>query len=316
MSKVDSVLVLGGSGFLGQAVVTAAVSQGLRVHALARSDSASAAVAARGAVPLRGDAAIPAGWVGRIGGVSAIVDLTQPALPSRLTVRAVRRMARQRLAATSAMVSELAALPKAERPWWISVSGTDDLLPDTAGLLSSQSALRTKPRGFAHIGLPVRAVIAASPLVATYVYLGQMVYGPGKAYERFVVDALRSGKARMVGTGNNTLPLTQVEDAAAALVCLLKEGSEALAGRSVVTVPATPATQRDLFTLTGSALQSHAPSTVPAGLVAIVAGRINAEVMALDACCNPDILLELGFTFRHETLASGVAASLSALART
>lgn len=47
--------VTGGSGFLGQAVLSLAADRGLRVLALARSTTAAARVSARGAVPVRGD---------------------------------------------------------------------------------------------------------------------------------------------------------------------------------------------------------------------------------------------------------------------
>jgi uncharacterized protein YbjT (DUF2867 family) len=48
-------LVTGGSGFLGEYVLRAAVSRGYQVTALARSDAAAARVAALGAEPARGD---------------------------------------------------------------------------------------------------------------------------------------------------------------------------------------------------------------------------------------------------------------------
>jgi nucleoside-diphosphate-sugar epimerase len=47
--------VTGGSGFVGQALIRRLVAGGREVHALARSDSAAAKVAAAGATPFRGD---------------------------------------------------------------------------------------------------------------------------------------------------------------------------------------------------------------------------------------------------------------------
>lgn len=313
MSVPHSVVVLGGSGFIGQAVVSAAVAAGLRVVALARSDVSAATVASLGAHPLRGDVGEPGGWMAECGGADAILDLTQPAVPRRLTVPAITRMAERRVATSRAMLEALLALPPASRPWWISVNGTDDLLPDGSGVLSSRSGLRSAPRGFAHIGLPVRAAIEASNVDATFVYLGQMVYGPGKSYAGFVVDGIRTGKARIIGSGNNRLPLTHVDDAAAALTHLLTMGRRKLVGATVVAVPATPATQRELFALTAAALGRPIPARVPTALAALAAGRVNAQVMTLDARCDPDLLTATGFTFRHETLATGVTGSLAVM---
>lgn len=313
MSASRSVLVLGGSGFIGQAVVTAAVAAGLRVSALARSESSAVTVAALGARPVRGDTQSPADWITECAGVDALIDLTQPAVPSRLTVRTVGRMAQHRLAATQSMLDALDTLPESARPWWICVNGTDDLLPDPSGVLSSRSPLRAAPYGFAHIGLPVRAVLEASSIEATYVYLGQMVYGAGKAYTGVVVEGIRTGKAKIVGSGNNILPLTHVQDAAAAIIHVLRIGREEMVGRTVVAVPATPATQRDLFALTAQALNRPVPSRVPTALAALVAGRVNAQIMTLNAHCDPDLLTATGFTFRHHTLAGGIVATLAAI---
>jgi len=313
MSIPRSVVVLGGSGFIGQAVVPAAVAAGIHVLAVARSDTSAAIVAALGAHPVRGDVGSPSGWMAQCAGTDAMVDLTQPDVPARVTVRAIGRMAESRVAMTRAMLEALATLSPSMRPLWISVSGTDDLLPDSSGVLSSRSGLRSAPRGFAHIGLPVRAAIEASNVDATFVYLGQMVYGPGKSYASFVVDGLRTGKAKMVGARNNTLPLTHVDDAAAALVHLLGRDRRELVGRTIVAVPATGAIQRELFALTAAALGRPVPGSVPTALAALVAGRVSAQVMTLDARCDPDPLTATGFTFHHETVESGVAASLAVM---
>jgi nucleoside-diphosphate-sugar epimerase len=49
--------VTGGSGFLGQRLIAALVARGVRVTAMARSDTAAAAVTTLGATPARGDLA-------------------------------------------------------------------------------------------------------------------------------------------------------------------------------------------------------------------------------------------------------------------
>ena len=50
-----SVLVTGGTGFLGRALVERLLSIGNLVKALARSDASSSALGALGAEPVRGD---------------------------------------------------------------------------------------------------------------------------------------------------------------------------------------------------------------------------------------------------------------------
>ncbi len=106
---------------------------------------------------------------------------------------------------------------------------------------------------------------------------------------------------------------TAVDDAAGTLIHLLNADRRELLGRTVVAVPATPATQRDLFALTAAALGRPTPGRVPTVLAALAAGRVNAQVMTLDARCNPDLLTATGYTFRHETVQSGVTASLAVM---
>ena len=254
-----SVVILGAAGFVGAAVTRAAVAAGYRVLAVVRSPGALEYVETSGAHPLRGDAAVPGAWIHATAGADALIDLTQPALPTRLTVRAMTRMAHQRLATTEALLGAFRTLPAERRPLWISVSGTDDLLPDARGVLSSASRPRQRPRGFAHIGLPVRAALAASGEAVAFVHFGQMVYGPGKAYAAVIAEGVRTGSARVIGRGDNRLPLTHVHDAAAALTHLVALDRAQLAGRTIVAAPASPDTQRDLFTLTARALGAPAP---------------------------------------------------------
>ena len=65
---MPSAFVTGGSGFIGGALIERLRREGWEVRALARSDTAEAAVRERGAAPVRGDlgdtAALEGGTVG------------------------------------------------------------------------------------------------------------------------------------------------------------------------------------------------------------------------------------------------------------
>jgi hypothetical protein len=176
---------------------------------------------------------------------------------------------------------------------WVSVNGTDDLLPDAAGCLSSASELTKTPTGFARVGVPVRAAVTSSGVEAVYVYFGQIVYGPGKAFARAVKETIQAGRARIIGSGTNHLPLTHVQDAAA-LIHLLSLQRSDLVGRTVVVAPGSSPTQRKLYTATATALGRTVPKSVPTGVAALVAGRVNVEIMTLNAHCTPDLLTTTG----------------------
>src|SRR5438270_103449 len=78
------------------------------------------------------------------------------------TGRGAARAAAERTAMTRAVCAALATLPAGSRPLLLTASGTDDLQPDPDGVLTDDSPLRTRPRGFGFIGIPVRRTIEAA----------------------------------------------------------------------------------------------------------------------------------------------------------
>lgn len=314
MSHTDRTLfVLGGTGFIGRHLLRNASAAGFEIHALTRRPDAAAELASLGAHPVIGDARDSRTWAGQVAGADVVIDLTQPAVPTRLTRRALRTMARERLTMAGALTDTLlAAGPDA--PVLIVVGGTDDLAPDTAGNLSHRSGPRAHRRGFGHIGIPLRRHLADAGVSATHVTFGNVVYGPGKAYIDTIVAGLQRGRTKVIGNGSNRLPLTHVDDAAAALTHLAGLPEAQLRGASFVAVPGMAVTQRQFLDATADAIGAPRPSAVPAALATLVAGAGNADVMTLDATCDPSALEATGFTFRHPDLRTGIPAALGAVA--
>jgi len=307
-----TLFILGGTGFIGRATVSVAIEAGWQVIALARSDEGAVRLRAAGARPVLGDVARPDAWIDEARGATALIDLVQPALPTRMSRSAMATVSRERQAGTMGILTALRGLTAAERPLLFSISGIDDLHADGRGVVDHRSSLRARPRGFGRIGLPVRRLIEQSGLETAYLYLG-FVYGPGKAFAAQYVDALRAGKAHVVGRGDNALPLTQVEDAARAIVHLASQPRTALVGRNFVITDGADPTQRDLLDYTAGLVGVKRASSVPAPLVALVAGRVTVEVVARDVRADPAALLGTGFAFRYPSYREGVPATLAAL---
>jgi hypothetical protein len=199
-------------------------------------------------------------------------------------------------------VAALQGLPAGERPLFMSASGADDPQPDARSTISHLSPLRTRPRGFAHIGLPVRRLVDASGLDAVHIYVGNLVCGPGKVFAEQYVAGLAGGKARIIGSGTNCLPLTHVTDAARAMVHVAGLPRAEIVGRSFVAMDGADATQRELLDLTADAMGIKRPRSVPAWIARLVAGAIAVETITLDAHADPSALLATGFRFRYPFL--------------
>jgi len=75
-------------------------------------------------------------------------------------------------------------------------------------------------------------------------------------------------------------------------------------------VPSTAVTQRPFLDATADTLGVTHPGSVPPVLAALVAGRVNAEVMTLHATCTAAPAAS-GFRFAHEDVRAGIAAALS-----
>lgn len=307
-----TLFIIGATGFIGHETVSAAIENGWRVIALARSEEGAERLRGAGAQPVIGDVAQPGTWIGEARGTTALIDLVQPVLPTRRTTSAMEAVSRERQAGTAGILAALRDMPAEERPLLFSVSGIDDLQADGRGVIDHRSPVRLPLRGFGRIGVPVRQLIEESGVGAVYLYLG-LVYGPGKAFAAHYVEGLRTGKARVVGRGDNYLPLTHVEDAARAFVHLAGQPRDALAGRTFVITDGSDTTQSELLDYTARLMGVKRAPHAPKPLVSLVAGQVTVEMIARNAHADPSALLETGFTFRYPSYQQGVHASLVAL---
>lgn len=300
-----TLFLIGAAGFIGNATVSEALQMGWQVKALVRSSESGATLHKLGAEPLVGDVRQPDAWIAEAQDANVFIDLVQPKLPVRLNLKAIQAVSTERQGMTRGLLRALQMLPTERRPLFFSVSGADDLQP-LQGVISHMSPVRTRLRGFAHIGIPVRRQVETSGLDAAFLYLGSMVYGPGKVFAGQYITGLKKGTARIVGNGNNHLPLTHVTDAARALVHLAALPRIELVGRTFVVMDGADTTQRALIDETADCLGVKHPGTVPTWLAALVAGSINVETITLDVHADPSALLATGFHFLYPSYREGV----------
>lgn len=309
----QTLFILGGTGFIGREAVTEAVGRGFEVRALARSDATRAGLEQSGARPVVGEAEDPGGWGHALEGTDAVIDLLQPKLPPRLTARAIDAISVRRRTFTAGLIERIEALPEGKRPLLFCVSGAEDLEPDPVGRIDHASPLRSEPLGFSRIGGPLRRLVERSGIDATFVYLGAMVYGPGKVFADVIVQGLRKRRARVIGDGSNRLPLVYVTDAARALVHLAGQPREQIAGRAFLASDGSATTQRELLDHTAELLGRKRPGSVPAWVAGLVAGRAGVETITVDARDDNSALRATGFDFRFPSHREGVPEALRRL---
>lgn len=306
MEKLKLV-VLGAGGFVGRETVRHAVDAGAHVTAVARSANAAFA----GAHTIMADAANTQAWIESARGATAVIDLVQPALPSRVTRGTLRRMATYRAGLARTVADAIAKLPARERPVYVTVSGVAELVPDDAGRVSHRSRIADRPRGFGVIGASVAHAVASAGVTTIRAHLGT-VYGPGKTFAERMVPGLRAGRFPVVGSGDNHVGLVHVSDAASALVHVARLGPMASATRWIIT-------EGDELTLgqfidgTAAALAAPRPRRIPRWMGALVLGAGLADELTKDARPDPSALVASGWSPRFPTAASGVAATLASL---
>ena len=309
-----TMVVLGGTGFIGREVVATAVAAGWRVVSFTRSAAGMTHLQQAGATPVMADLQQPQTWVDTVRNAQMIVDLVQPPLPTRLSLRALQRVSQERQAVTRYILQGLAQLPVSERPLLMAISGVDDLHRSSHRVITEQSPLRTRPQGFGVIGIPVRHLIAASGIAATYLYFGTMVYGPGKAFADRFVTAQIKGNGVIVGAGTNQLPVTYVTDAARAVVHLAGLPADSLTGQTYVAADGSGVTQAELYQFTAQLLGVKGPRRVPAWLANLVGGDQVSHIMGVDARVAPTKLLASGFTLHFPTYREGIPDALRRMA--
>ncbi|MDQ2843788.1 MAG: NAD(P)H-binding protein [Acidobacteriota bacterium] len=307
-----TLVVLGGSGFIGRQVVLEAVRAGWRVKALARSEDSARVVCESGASAFSGEAGSPEDWIHEVEGADAIFDLLQPRFPKRVGRRQVSEISAKRQSFTSALVAALSTVHQDQRPILISVSGIDDLAADKDGYLSDNSTLRTENYGFSQIGIPVRKVIEQSKVNAAFVYLGT-VYGPGKAFADKIFPSVAAGKWKNIGLGSNHMALIHVEDAARGLVRVAGSKASQIVGKSFVLTDSYPVEMKSFFELVATLMGVSAPGRIPRWLASLVAGRPLIETMICDLPIRSSNLNLSDFQLKYPSYREGLPVTLKTL---
>ena len=197
------VLVLGGTGSVGAAVVAALVRRGHDVMGLARSDASARGLAAMGAGALPGDARAPGAWLPAVDRADAVVHA---ATDFGSDMAALDR------GLMDALLPRLSANARGQA---LLYTGGCWLYGATGDAAATEESPFDPPPASAFMVPALRRVLAAAPGVRGIVVHPAMVFeGVEGVFARFAADARSLGRVRVVGDGRARWPLVHRRDLA------------------------------------------------------------------------------------------------------
>lgn len=305
-----AVFVTGATGFIGSAVMRAAIASGYAVDALTRSHASAALLRAQGANPVIGDLGDRAGaWAIAANRACWVIHLAQPqTFGGRVTNARARRYASRRLAFDKALMD---ALDPARVRRVVYVAGTSYYGECGPDLRDEDAA--PNPKGWGPYLAP--AIESLPDFVARglpiTIALPGWVYGPGSWFAEYVLAPLHAGRpvTGLRGGARMTSPV-HVDDCARALVHLLATGET---GRRYFIVDDEPAPGERLVERAAEALGVKGRGRrAPFFVVKLLAGRVIAESLAYENRLSNARLKATGFSFTYPTYRDGVPAAVRA----
>lgn len=210
------VLVLGGTGTIGSAVLRELAVRGHDVIALARSDGSAARAARLGAAAVvRGDMGAPEGWIARLPAVDAVVHMACDLAGPMGDVE--RRL-------LDALLPRLASRPYRTR---FIYTGGCWLFGATGDIVATERTPPSPLPAFSWM-VPHAGRVLHSREVAGIVIHPGMVYGNGRGgvFRRFAREAVERPSIRVVGGEAVRWPLVHWDDLAALYALALERAPQ------------------------------------------------------------------------------------------
>jgi uncharacterized protein (TIGR01777 family) len=299
-----TVLVAGGSGFVGRRLVEELATRGYEVAVLSRNPERSAAGLPDGAraVGWNGD------WAGELPGAAGVVNLAGASIGGgRWTTRRKQTILSSRVETTSRLVDAIRALPAARRPpVLVNASGID--YPGDRG--EEPVTEEAGPGGsfLARVCVEWEGAARRAEELGVRVVLMRtsFVFGPRAPAVRLMALPFRLFVGGPLGGGGQWFPWISLEDTARLYALALERHS--LSGPVNVVAP-EQLRQREVARELGHVLHRPSAFPTPAPLLRLVLGE-QADLLLHGQRAEPRKALAAGFEFRHPLLRAALEEAL------
>ena len=306
------VLIFGGTGFVGSALVPMLCARNHDVLVMSRKRDAPSRLSAIGARMLVGDLLSPVNIVPDAGRIDAIVLLAAPRLfGKRLGNRRFRKLKTELTAIYS---NALDVARRLDCPILIT-GGT--AFPTVGDQVADESWPLVRV-GAARIGEDVdplvqKAVAEGAPKVV-WILPGQ-IYGPGGMF-MMMVEMAKKGRSVILGDGRNCVPRIHVEDCAAAYLAALEHLETLTTGERFIVADDVGCTSLEFSARLAELLHASRPKPVPTFIVKLLLGKLLFETATMHCrVSNAKAKRVLGWAPRYPSYDQGLKATVEAIER-
>jgi len=299
-----NIVLAGGTGFIGGALVDALIARGDRPTLLTRDPEGAQGRWGAKAAFAHWDGKNDGDWIKTLDGADAVVNLSGASIADgRWTAPRKLELIKSRVQSTRALVSALSRASK--RPKVLLNASAVGFYGD----VSDGPATETSPQGrdflAALCGQWEREALAAEPLGARVVLarFGVVLAADGGALPKMALP-FKLFAGGPLGTGRQPFPWIHRDDAVGALIFAL--GREDLSGAVNVVAPGT-LDNRAFSAALGRALGRPSWATVPASVLKLALGEMSGMLLTGQSAV-PKKLLAAGYVFKHVTADSALGA--------
>ena len=302
------IFLIGGMGFLGSHILGHLAGKGYDVTVLTRSTNKAALLQDQGIHPVTGDLQNADSFLDQLSKQDAVVSVAMPHfVPGRMSATKFSELTSQ---TTAYFSSTLAAARKCSCPLILTL-GTSFR---TKGDEVADETWPIDRFGMTEIGRHVDTLIEQAEKAGTPPIIQMLpgeIYGPGGLFKNFMYRWMKSGKYRVIGSGDNFLPRVHVEDCARAYVKVLEKMP---LGERFILADDLPCTLREFSDFMADTMNTPRPGSLPRFLVRLAMGKRILQTVTMNCkVSNSKARSMLDWKLSYPTYREGLPATIAAL---